>query len=217
VDTGWAFDKEGRSRNRIHPAGSRSGGLHIADTTQKNAWARPNAEPTAGSAGTTPAAPPVIVRRPPPLPSARRHPPRVHSQLIAGGWARRVTSLGDASCPGASSNPGRPCHGPPVSPGQEFYIAPRAADCVTMGRALGQTIRRLSRQRTARLPLERIRPTAALGPQVPASNPAWIVARRSAQGRLWTNRWPAPGRVTTAGRTAPAARAAAPPGRPAPG
>lgn len=49
----------------------------------------------------------VNVRRTPSLPNERRQHARPHSQLIAGGRACWKTSLGDASWPSASSNPGR--------------------------------------------------------------------------------------------------------------
>ncbi|GIU75544.1 MAG: hypothetical protein KatS3mg004_2631 [Bryobacteraceae bacterium] len=97
--------KGGALRNRIQPAGSRSDGLNIAGTPQKNAWARPNGE-SAATVARAPAAAHtrVNLRRTPSLPNERRQHARLHSQLIAGGWVRWQISPGNASCPSASSN-----------------------------------------------------------------------------------------------------------------
>lgn len=63
ADAGWAFAREGRSRNRTRPAGSRSDGLNIAGIPQKNAWARLNGESAATAARAPAAARPAASSR----------------------------------------------------------------------------------------------------------------------------------------------------------
>lgn len=90
---------------------------------------------------------------------------------------------------------------PRLSPGLDPHTAPCATDRFTTGRALGQTIRRLSRQRTARQPLDRIRPTgAACVPRLLSATPHGSERddlRRAARGQTAGSPLcssPAPGR-----------------------